>query len=352
MSTKRKDLGFDESSDGEQDVVIPKINLQRKLKLPKLPLEHDIEDERPALGTKDELHNAPDVSIDYLSMTIHEDDSSRPQKLHDKDHGVGSTTVQKTQAELTKERLNRSLFGMVRSTDNAGSDVLKSLPNEQVTSSKSKGLSMMEKMGFKIGDTLGKDQHNKNALLEPILLVANSKRSGLRETEGTYTHIPELKEKDADEFRNRLREEKLEAKLTKTMHQMQKYCYEFSGDADSDITKLKPLDINVLWRGYIKHIQKLLKEKEVRHMESQEESMTEIKNASEFSDDSDQSSDEDIEEDFELQVFEELPLADKVQRLNLHLRSEYDYCFYCGVKYADQKDLFESCPGDSEEDHV
>lgn len=55
------------------------------------------------------------------------------------------------------------------------------------------------------------------------------------------------------------------------------------------------------------------------------------------------------EEDAELNAFNELPIAERLQKLVDHLRETYWYCFWCKYKYPDEE--MEGCPGLTEEDH-
>ncbi|CAD6448186.1 c4dbfed9-593e-4bc1-9674-c5fd152451c0 [Sclerotinia trifoliorum] len=55
------------------------------------------------------------------------------------------------------------------------------------------------------------------------------------------------------------------------------------------------------------------------------------------------------EEDPELDAFTLLEPAERLQKLVEHLRSEYNYCFFCKYTYPD--DSMDGCPGLMEEDH-
>ncbi len=55
------------------------------------------------------------------------------------------------------------------------------------------------------------------------------------------------------------------------------------------------------------------------------------------------------EEDPELDEFDALPLAERLQRIVLHLRQEHNYCFWCKHQYETAN--MEGCPGVAEEDH-
>lgn len=49
--------------------------------------------------------------------------------------------------------------------------------------------------------------------------------------------------------------------------------------------------------------------------------------------------------------FVDEPYADTLIDLIDLLRYEHDYCLYCGVRFEDQNDLQQSCPGFFEDDH-
>ncbi len=49
--------------------------------------------------------------------------------------------------------------------------------------------------------------------------------------------------------------------------------------------------------------------------------------------------------------FIEQPFTDKLIELLDLLRYEHYYCFYCGIKYENERDLQSNCPGFFEEDH-
>jgi hypothetical protein len=55
------------------------------------------------------------------------------------------------------------------------------------------------------------------------------------------------------------------------------------------------------------------------------------------------------EEDPELDEFNALAPAERLQKLVIYLREEYSYCFWCKYTYPDNK--MEGCPGTTEEDH-
>ncbi|KAF9008878.1 hypothetical protein BDQ17DRAFT_1275135 [Cyathus striatus] len=49
--------------------------------------------------------------------------------------------------------------------------------------------------------------------------------------------------------------------------------------------------------------------------------------------------------------FLRLQVQDRLQILLQYLRDKYAYCFWCGMEYKDDKELQSQCPGPSEDDH-
>lgn len=360
MSLKRRpDLGFD-GGYSDEDLESPQKNIPiRKAKLPKLSFKtqdletKDIDEVRPTLGKAKHSSSNSDDDDDYMKMKITDSEQTGPQRLQ-----VVESTKKRPQYSFEhihdekKEQKPTSLFGQLDNANNkedTSKVVMESMPNSQLKSS-SKGLSIMEKMGFKIGHTLGKDSQNKNAILEPSFVSQRKDRTGLREkpienNENEVVLSGGMTNEAAKEFRERLNGEKIAQKQEKTLHKMQKYCWEFSGDDDIVIEKVDPLGINVLWRGYVKFIQKLLKDKREQQRIKDPSEILEIDG------DTNSEGENDGNDDEELELFEEMTMEEKISKVHIFLRSEYNYCYYCGVKYEDQGELFQYCPGFSEEDH-
>jgi len=55
------------------------------------------------------------------------------------------------------------------------------------------------------------------------------------------------------------------------------------------------------------------------------------------------------DEDVELDEFTALDVADRLARVVVYLREQYNYCFWCKFRYPNDK--MEGCPGLTEEDH-
>lgn len=260
---------------------------------------------------------------------------------------------------------NESLTSLARNTDNTSSDqhgAAKLMP---------KGFAMMNKMGFKLGESLGKDR--KSAIKEPIAAASSRKKQGIR----MATPVRELastSQEEAAQFRKHVQDSSDRSKKLRTLRKMQKLAFELSGDVDRLTAASDARDFNCLWRQYVLELQNKLKpntEVEPKSLETQESRLKETLHTSrDFqthlvvtdSKTVDECKGAQTEvsalndsmnpiEDEELDLFEQLTQDQQISGLNTHLRVELFYCFYCGEQYTDEKDLFEHCPGPLEEDH-
>jgi len=122
----------------------------------------------------------------------------------------------------------------------------------------------------------------------------------------------------------------------------------------------RPLQsVNVLWRGLVKQREEKERDRRMRH-----DLIQSLSRLPTYEDDTEDSDDrvalgkvktqialvEDLEEDDpELDAFNELPVAQRLQKLVDHLRETYFYCFWCKFSYDDAE--MEGCPGLTEEEH-
>jgi hypothetical protein len=327
---KRVLLGFEESSESSEQEPEP----LRNTKVPKVffkPQQYEEGDDEDHRKAKDQrLTIGRNDTDDYLKMKIVEDETKQQKRLV---HGEPTFTPAR---DDTITRLKTSLFGQMVA-DDLTDQVIRPLTNSPV---KSKGLSIMEKMGFKVGEALGKDPSNSDAILEPIVMIPKSNKSGL----GRGDNKPDIvinggiTEKDEESFKSRLQLEKDTERKERIVKKMQRLCLELT-DQDIDFEKVLLKDLNVMWRGYVKDLQDSWKKKRLIHSE---EEVEEIDNSQEDQENTDE----------ELDMFEAEPIDTRIGRLYRHLRSEFDYCFWCGVRYEDQADLHANCPGETEEEHL
>ncbi|KAK6464704.1 hypothetical protein DFJ63DRAFT_338417 [Scheffersomyces coipomensis] len=178
-----------------------------------------------------------------------------------------------------------------------------SIINQNKSSSKSIGLSIMEKMGYTIGTSLGKE--NSTALLEPISIEVKTDNMGL----GAPKKII-LTDKDYSIYTKDRIDNRLTNKNKKQVNSIMKLCFELSGEADKFHQDHIIDNVNLLWREYVQKF--ILKEKI---------------------------------EDYD-------DYDDKLLKLIHYLRTNHNYCWYCGCSYKDDKDLDDFCPGSLETDHA
>nr|XP_056708953.1 G patch domain-containing protein 11 [Euleptes europaea] len=184
-----------------------------------------------------------------------------------------------------------------------------------------KGFAMLQKMGYKSGQPLGK---SGEGIIEPIALNMNKGRSGLgheelkkRKAEENLEnyrrklHMRKQAEKQtADLFKLRMKTKQEELQITRDLEKSQKACHQL------DMQKGLELPREVwFWPS---------SQKDVEEQEEEEE--------------------EEEEED-------DLSASDKLQILTAYLREHYLYCIWCGTAYEDQEDLSSNCPGDTFADH-
>ncbi|KAI0125955.1 G-patch domain-containing protein [Xylariales sp. AK1849] len=246
---------------------------------------------------------------------------------------------------------------------------------------KSKGLSMMKKMGF-AGGALGA-KGNEAARQEPINLNLKEDRGGvgldLERKRALDEHVdregiskkPKVVDEGAFRERNR-RERELKRwegqaygaqKIVEMMDEERDARRDTGGEivnGKNRTLSTRPLkSINVLWRGLVRRREEAERERRMRY--DMEQSLSRLPT---YEDDNEDADDlkalgktktsympvEDLEEeDPELDEFDALEPDEKLQRLVEYLRKEYRYCFWCKFSYPDEE--MDGCPGLTEEDH-
>lgn len=167
-------------------------------------------------------------------------------------------------------------------------------------------------MGYKPGQGIGKTQ---SGMTEPIPMEVKADRQGLGKT---------LKKKDSHkrgntnakldnmatrDFRSRIAQEKMEQLQKIDLYKSQKVCQELDTKVDIE----KPQE-SWFW------------------LETKEEKEAD-------------DSDDDVEDD------ETPDNLEKLDILTRYLRKKYFYCIWCGIKFNDEDDLRDSCPGSTRNDH-
>jgi hypothetical protein len=238
-----------------------------------------------------------------------------------------------------------------------------------------KGFKMMAKFGFKQGDALGK---SGDARKVPITVNVKEDRGGIglesekkRKFREQFEEADRLakkaKEEEGDYLEN-LRQEQKDKRTAKDLDNAQRTAERLSAKESEDkgITDSteKPLgDVNVLWRSRArKRVEIQREKKQKRELEN-----TLASRLPTLADQEDEDNDSKLalghdvtpfyttlendleEEDPELAEFEALPVDERLQKLLVFLRENYQYCLYCGYQYPDAE--LEGCPGVTEEEH-
>lgn len=175
---------------------------------------------------------------------------------------------------------------------------------------------MLMKMGYKPGQGIGKSQ---SGMIEPIPVEVKADRQGLgkiqkkKNSHKRGNANAKLDNMDTRDFRSRLAQEKAEQLQKIDLYKSQKVCQELD-------TK--------------------------ENIEKPEESWFWPENKEEKETDDADDIDNDIEEDDEI-----LSNLEKLDILTRYLRKKYFYCIWCGMKFNDEDDLKDDCPGSTRNDH-
>jgi hypothetical protein len=331
-------------------------------------------------------HSAPppptedDEEDDYMSMAIPEPSSTREtltERMRRQQREREIRGRPKSKAELAREAAEKREAALAKSL----------LDAEEARSNK--GLRMMKMMGFKPGSALGSEKTwgKGEVRLEPVGVAMKEDRAGIGHASETKRKLedaagPEGKRVHVapEEFRERVGSEREEKRAQAQFYAAQKVLEGLDmkrdfGVEEVDIGKARevPLkSINVLWRGLVKYREEKERERRVRYDMEQglgtprlpgydrlheldevdkvalgmEPKIFGEKGKLFVEDDGGEDAEE---EDEELKEFEELPAAEKLEKIVGYLRSAHNYCFWCKWKYDTAE--MEGCPGSDEDSH-
>lgn len=186
---------------------------------------------------------------------------------------------------------------------------------------------MLAKMGYKQGDSLGKE--GTTGITEPIPLEVKIDRGGFgRETAmKQLAAYRENKKRQRlarasgeaitpEEFRRRMVQRSQAKQVEGDLRKSQKACE----GLDEDNAVAEPA---MKWFWPERHTKKVSDEEDVDEVEEDE-----------------------VEEDEE-----EFEPSEKLEMITNYLRTTYLYCNWCGVKYEDATDMESNCPGNTKDDH-
>ncbi|KAI9886819.1 MAG: DEIH-box ATPase [Watsoniomyces obsoletus] len=269
------------------------------------------------------------------------------------------------------------------------------------TAPSSKGLKMMQSMGFQPGGVLGKPSQENNARKEPLEVQIKENRGGIgldaekkRKIREEFEEERKRVKVEEGEYRERVRLEREERKFEGLVVAAQKVAERLDDldgvedgvdvrrsrssenveeEEEQEGTSTKPRSsrvdkrplrsVNVLWRGLVRH--RLEKDQERRRRYDLLQSLSRLPTYDDPDEDRDdrlalgREGDEkrnvlvedetELEEDSELNEFNALPPGERLQKLVHYLRDKHHYCFWCKYQYPD--DTMDGCPGVTEEDH-
>ncbi|APA06908.1 hypothetical protein SS1G_04441 [Sclerotinia sclerotiorum 1980 UF-70] len=340
--------------------------------------------------TEDEVKNAEasngaaqeeDEEDDYMNMIIAEPSKPREKETY-------TQRRHRIQRESEARSRTKSKAEVAAEEAAAREDALSKSMLETPASANSKGLKMMAKMGFKPGVALGA-KDNVGARLEPVVVSVKEGKGGIGLEEERKRRFREEVEREGKrvkveegEYRERVRREREEGRLEGMVGAAMRVAERMDGEREEEMLEnavgdvgegtgetqdgvkrkisTKPLkQINVLWRGLVR--QREEKERDRRMRYDLQQSLSRLPTYDDEDEDKDDKRAlgkdriqhtivEDLEEeDPELDAFNLLEPAERLQKLVEHLRSEYNYCFFCKYTYPD--DSMDGCPGLTEEDH-
>ncbi|KAI1030823.1 hypothetical protein LB503_012306 [Fusarium chuoi] len=315
---------------------------------------------------------------DYMNMSF---DDPTPVK---------ETSIQRTQ-RLKRESRARGIIKskeqIAEEEEAAREKALSTSMLEDAKAKKSKGLAMMAKMGF-TGGGLGKKTEDGAApgRTEPIKVSVKDDRGGIGLDNEKKRKIREAAEErdikavkmDPDEYRDRVRKEREDARLEKqffaaqrTAERMDDEKTEVYGpgaslpDSKDEKEKSRPISsrplmsIPIIYRGLVRHREEIERDRRMRY--DLEQSLSRLPTYEDDQEDADDkralgkghtvyATAEDLdEEDEELDQFNDLEIGERLKSVLEYLREKHHYCFWCKMVYPDPE--MEGCPGLTEEDH-
>lgn len=246
-------------------------------------------------------------------------------------------------------------------------------------SKQSKGLAMMAKMGF-TGGGLGKTAETGTPVgrTEPIKVSIKGDRGGIGlesekkrprlDEEAANPAVNKSPKLDPDQYRERVRREREEARLERQIQAAQRLAERLDEETSESTTKPSALSsLPVIYRGLVGR--RLEEEEHLRRRREFESSLGRLPTYRDDDEDGDAdyavamgedvaamgpTSEGNIDEgegegDGELDAFNALPPSERLRSVLEYLRQHHHYCFWCKMAYPDE--AMDGCPGLTEDDH-
>lgn len=259
---------------------------------------------------------------DYMS------DKFSCEKVADVRPGLVHSQKRKREIEVVSRKVRideehrRKTAPKMRQQDQLEKGLAQAIPKSNI------GFSMLAKMGYKEGSSLGKT--GQGGIMEPIGITVKVNRKGL----GREAAVLQIKQRqqqlarekmlkrakapefDPNEFRMRMVRNSQLKQVEGDLSRCQRTCQRL----DIEMQFEDPT-INWFWPE---------KRKEPR-----------------AEDDSEEEEEEDEPDDEEVQY----EPHEKLELINDYLRTTHLYCNWCGVKYESLEDMTTNCPGTTRDDH-
>ncbi|KAL9060211.1 MAG: hypothetical protein Q9162_000825 [Coniocarpon cinnabarinum] len=227
------------------------------------------------------------------------------------------------------------------------------------------GLNMMKKLGFKPGDKLGKE----GGLAQPIDIDRRDGRAGIgtkaKRKEQHESGESEAKRAKVDEtaYVERIRQSREHQRLERETRSAMKVAEQLDSD-DSETQHAHKCEADqkpdVVWRSLCRE-----RTRHTNKAVAHEEALSRKKTPHDYGEVDDDDGGDSVpgssrlrhlnaeldgeETDEELDQFESLKPAQKLDKVVQYLRQKHRYCYWCKMGY-DEEGL-PGCPGTSEEDH-
>lgn len=219
------------------------------------------------------------------------------------------------------------------------------------------GLKIMQKMGFKIGGTLGRQDNAKSSLMEPLSIRVKTDRKGIGSTTFKVADKSKFNPATVEKYRLTSKDKHAATRNRKILEQLQRFCFHESGDdvcISEDPEKIG--EVNVMWRKCAKELiskpkgRKLLFNENVSKAQEVSSSSEGVGNDNGIASESSTGTST-VKESVESDQFDSLTTNEQLLKLLTYSRQAYFYCPYCSVRYEDEKDMQDNCPGPFETDH-
>lgn len=327
--------------------------------------------------------NSEDEEDDYMNMTFEatealntKSESAIHRRARQKRENIERSTNQKTKAQLRAEEVAKREEALATHLDESN-----------------KGFRMMQKLGFKAGDALGKTEMGGRT--EPIALDLKMGRGGVgADAEKKRKVREEVAQRERDEgvkrqkvaeteteYRERIVRERMESRQEGQWYGAMKICEELDekdgilakdgvqsdkedGDGEEQFQQRRrtansaPLRrIPVEYRELVRARIARDRDKRERHAREEQRETGHRVTSSYYDRDQEQDSQavlEEVEveqEDAELDELNALSPGERLERAISYLRSKHRYCFWCKTQYESDEAMAELCPGLSEDDH-